>query len=304
MTESAVNPAGYLPRLTDAALKRALAASPIVLVDGPRAVGKTTSAAREAASTLRLPHDLARLTASPEENLRGLARPVLIDEWQLAGVDLLWTLKQLFDVDLTPGQFLLAGSVEPATYGPTFPLTGRATRIVMRPMSQAEIRGDGAHPSFLERLVNGERPTPTAGRSGAFSLDGIATSEFPAVRAWADPATFLEGYAALVAQRAGDEGRDASRLLTTMRVLATLESQAVPARRVWEAADINKTTWANHEALLARTHITEPSPAYESNRLARLTTYPKSYLADTALALTLAGLTTANLEAEHSLAGQ
>lgn len=55
-----------------------------------------------------------------------------------------------------------------------------------------------------------------------------------------DPSLFLDGYAALVAQRAGDEGRDASRLLTTLRVLATLEAQAVPDQTIWESADINK----------------------------------------------------------------
>jgi len=157
-------PLQYLPRLSDAALVRAMATSPIVLVDGPRAVGKTTSAARLAASALRLPKDFERLTADPEATLRDLARPVLIDEWQLAGIDLLWTLKGIVDADPTPGQFLLAGSVEPATYGPTFPLIGRVTRVVMRPMNRAELEGHGAARSFLERTVDGERPQPTAGR--------------------------------------------------------------------------------------------------------------------------------------------
>ena len=297
-------PLQYLPRLSDAALERAMATSPIVLVDGPRAVGKTTSAARLAASALRLPKDFERLTADPEATLRDLARPVLIDEWQLAGIDLLWTLKEIVDADPTPGQFLLAGSVEPATYGPTFPLTGRATRVVMRPMNRAELEGHGAARSFLERTVDGERPQPTAGRRATFSLDTLSTTGFPAARELSDPVPFLEGYAALIAQRAGDEGRDASRLLTTLRVLATLEAQAVPAQRVWDTADINKVTWANYEDLLARTHITSPSSAYESNRLARLTTYPKRYLADTALALALAGITPTDLKAEPSLAGR
>jgi predicted AAA+ superfamily ATPase len=119
-----------------------------------------------------------------------------------------------------------------------------------------------------------------------------------------EPSLFLDGYAALVSQRAGDEGRDASRLLTTLRVLATLEAQAVPDQRIWEAADINKATWKAYEDLLARTHVTAPSGAFESNRLQRLTSYPKRYLADTALALALAGVDVARLLGDPGLAGR
>jgi predicted AAA+ superfamily ATPase len=198
----------------------------------------------------------------------------------------------------------LTGSVEPATYGPTYPLTGRAVRVVMRPMTMAELAGRGDGPTLIDGWAAGERPRPTAGRSARFDLDTLSVAGFPAVRLLGNSAMFLEGYAALVAQRGGDEGRDASRLLKTMRVLATLESQAVPDQRIWEAADINKATWKAYDDLLARTHLTAPSPAFQSNRLKRLTSYPKRYFADTALALTLAGVTRAQLDAEPKLAGQ
>jgi len=131
----------------------------------------------------------------------------------------------------------------------------------------------------------------------------LTRAGFPAVRNMADAALFLEGYGALVSQRAGDEGRDASRLLRTMRVLATLEGQAVPDQRIWESADINKATWKDYDDLLERTHLAVPSPAFESNRLKRLTTYPKRFLADTALALALAGLDAARLVDDPTLAG-
>lgn len=119
-----------------------------------------------------------------------------------------------------------------------------------------------------------------------------------------DASLFLDGYAALVAQRAGDEGRDASRLLNTLKVLATLESQAVPDQRIWEAADINKATWKAYDDLLIRTHVTAPSASFDSNRLKRLTSYPKRYLADTALALALAGVDVGRLQTDPTLAGR
>ncbi|HQZ36144.1 MAG TPA: hypothetical protein PK020_17080 [Ilumatobacteraceae bacterium] len=83
---------------------------------------------------------------------------------------------------------------------------------------------------------------------------------------------------------------------------ATLEAQAVPDQRIWEAADINKATWKAYEDLLARTHVTAPSGAFDSNRLKRLTSYPKRYLADAARSLALAGVDVAQLAGDPSLA--
>jgi predicted AAA+ superfamily ATPase len=108
----------------------------------------------------------------------------------------------------------------------------------------------------------------------------------------------------LVAQRAGDEGRDASRLLSTFRVLAVLEGQPVPDQRIWEAADINKATWKAYEDLLQRTYISGAIRPLESNRLKRLTSYPKRFLIDAALALSLVGLDDSDLDADRSLAGR
>ena len=294
----------YLPRHVDRRLVDACAAFPIVLLDGPRAVGKTTTAKRIAASVVELPLDGERLWIDAESFLRDLPRPILIDEWQLAGTELLWVLKRMVDDDPSPGGFVLTGSVEPATYGPTYPLTGRAGRLVMRPMTAAELDGRGDAPTFLERVVAGERPRARVGGGSGLQLDWLGRTGFPAARGLPDPSLFLDGYAALVAQRAGDEGRDASRLLTALRVLATLEAQAVPDQRIWEAADINKTTWKAYDDLLARTHVAAPSAAFDSNRLKRLTSYPKRFLADTALSLALAGIDAGDLAGDPTLAGR
>ncbi|MEI2778908.1 MAG: DUF4143 domain-containing protein [Tetrasphaera sp.] len=295
---------GYLPRHLDASLRSALAASPIVLLDGARATGKTTTATRLAASSVLLPRDLPLLQADPGGYLRSLPAPVLIDEWQLAGTDLLWVLKGLVDDDPSPGRFLLAGSVEPGTYGPTYPLTGRAIAVLMRPMTRAELTGRGGAETWLSRVLRGEALRPGAGAGTAFNLDALAQSGFPAARLMPDARLFLEAYAALVAQRGGEEGRDASRLLRAMRVLATLTGQASPDQRIWDAADITKVTWKHYDDLLTRVHLAAPSPAMHSNRLKRLTAYPKRLLADTALALALAEVAPAELRADPTLAGR
>jgi len=294
----------YLPRHADAALALACAQHPVVILDGPRGVGKTTSARRLAASTLEFPRDLPRIQADPQRALAALETPVLIDEWQVAGTDLMWAIKRLVDDRPGPGQFILTGSVEPATYGPTYPLTGRSVLVVMRPMTVMEREGRGAQVTPLERWVTGQEPPASAGSAGTFTVADLFRTGFPGALALPHSAAFLEGYAAVLAQRAGDEGRDASRLLRTLQVLATLEGQATPQTTVWEAADITKVTWSAYDGLLRRTHITVPSPSWESNRLKRLTSYPKRYLADAALAAVLAGETEASLRANPHVAGR
>jgi predicted AAA+ superfamily ATPase len=294
----------YLPRHVDAPLADALRAAPVIVLDGPRGAGKTTTAARLAASAVILPRDLEQLRVDAEGYLRALTAPILLDEWQLAGTDLLWTVKRIVDDDPAPGRFLLTGSVEPASYGPTYPLTGRAVRLVMRPMTWAELSGAGGEPTFLARVLAGLLPGPGSGVSAAFDLETLGRAGFPAARGMPDARLFFDAYASVVSQRAGDEGRDAARLLRTMRVLATLSAQAVPDQRIWEAADVNKATWKHYDDLLARTHLSAPIPALESNRLKRLTAYPKRFLADTAMALALSELTIDDLRADPSTAGR
>ncbi|WP_454295685.1 ATP-binding protein [Salana multivorans] len=293
----------YLPRHVDAELAAALRSSPIVLLDGPRAAGKTTSARRLAASTVMLPRDLSALHTDPERYLRSLPTPVLIDEWQLAGTSLLWTLKALVDEDPAPGRFLLTGSVEPASYGPTYPLTGRSARLVMRPMTVAELDGRGAEPTFLDGILSGTQPVPTAGRVSTFELGWLTRPGFPATRDLPDSRYFLDAYSSAVSERAGEEGRDSARLMRAMRVLAALSGQALPDQRIWDAADINKATWRQYDDLLLRAHLSAPLPAFESNRLKRLTGYPKRFLSDTALALALADLRIDDLRTDQGVAG-
>ena len=56
--------------------------------------------------------------------------------------------------------------------------------------------------------------------------------------------------------------------------------------------------------MLARTHVVTPLPAWETNRLKRITSYPKRHLADTALALALAGIDVDELSIDPTLAGR
>ncbi|MCY3948332.1 MAG: AAA family ATPase, partial [Acidimicrobiaceae bacterium] len=101
-------PAGYRPRVVDREVSETLQASPAVLLDGPRASGKTWTGKRFARSEALLDTlPGARLAASvdPAGLLDG-AVPRLLDEWQQ--VPGIWNpMRRACDDRAQMGQFIL-----------------------------------------------------------------------------------------------------------------------------------------------------------------------------------------------------
>src|SRR5689334_14117507 len=127
----------------------ALSDTRVVYVMGARQVGKSTltediAKSEYPAATLSLDNQAARDAASndPEGFVAGLPRPVLLDEIQRAGPDLLLAIKAVVDADPSPGQFLLTGSANVLTNRKVQDaLTGRIEIITLWPLSQSEIEG-------------------------------------------------------------------------------------------------------------------------------------------------------------------
>src|SRR5262250_495199 len=116
----------YLPRFADRQVERLLAELPAVLLVGPRASGKTTTARRHAGTVLRLDdrRQAEAVDADPDAILRGADEPVLVDKWQLAPA-VLGAVKRAVDDDWRPGRFIITGSVHADLEQPTWPGTGR-----------------------------------------------------------------------------------------------------------------------------------------------------------------------------------
>ena len=72
----------YRDRVADPLIHTLLAELPALLLVGPRATGKTTTATRHAATIIRLdrPGEAAAFRVDPDAALRGLEEPVLLDE--------------------------------------------------------------------------------------------------------------------------------------------------------------------------------------------------------------------------------
>ena len=153
----ALTPEGYLPRVADDEVKFALNAAPAVVIEGPRACGKTWTALRFAASAVTMDDsDDVRLAVSldPAALLSG-DTPRLLDEWQLA--PRIWNpMRHTCDRRARPGQFILTGSADPPDDVTRHSGAGRVLRVRLRPMSLFE-SGESSGSVSLGRLLDGER---------------------------------------------------------------------------------------------------------------------------------------------------
>lgn len=130
----------YLPRIGDAELAERLEAAGAVLIEGPRACGKTETARRVASSTVLLDVDEnARSAVSIDSSvvLDGKT-PRLIDEWQVEpGI---WNhVRRAVDQRRENGQFILTGSSAPADDITRHTGAGRISRMRLRTMSLLEM---------------------------------------------------------------------------------------------------------------------------------------------------------------------
>lgn len=139
------SPSGLLRTLAPTVLDR-LGRMPVVVVTGARQTGKSTlvrslgEAETRRYVTLDSLASLDQARNSPEAMLAGRG-PVTIDEAQRAP-DLLIAIKEAVDRDRAPGRFLLTGSANLLllrSVGES--LAGRATHLVLRPLTEREKRG-------------------------------------------------------------------------------------------------------------------------------------------------------------------
>ena len=107
----------YKPRVVERELQSRLESAGAVVIEGPKACGKTATAETMAASEVRLDvKEQTRRAAEiePALVLDGFA-PRLIDEWQV--VPAIWNhVRRAVDARRKPGQFILTGSAVPARH--------------------------------------------------------------------------------------------------------------------------------------------------------------------------------------------
>lgn len=307
----------YLPRVVDAELEVRLGAAGAVVIEGPKACGKTETARQRAASSVLLDvDDNARRAVAVDPSLV-LAGPVprLLDEWQVEPA--LWNhVRRAVDERGEPGQFVLTGSSVPADDVARHTGAGRFSFLRMRPLTLFE-SGHSNGSVSLSGLLSGEPPrTDDPGVAVADLADLIAAGGWPAQhgRRVADAARaardYLEQIRSVDVPRVAGSRRDPARVGRLLQSLARNSATEVAVSVL--AADaggadgaLDRHTVAEYLTILDRLMITEAQPAWAPHLRSRanLRTSPKRHFVDPSLAVAALGAGPERLLADLNLLG-
>ncbi len=289
----------YRPRVADTELAALLASSGAVVVEGPKACGKTETARQAAASEVLLDIDESARRAVAVDAALVLDGPVprLIDEWQVEPA--IWNhIRRTVDDRGRTGQFILTGSSVPADEVTRHTGAGRLTRLRMRPMSLFETGHSNATVSL--RAVLDGRP-PRAGSSALLVGDlaiRVAVGGWPGhLRLTVEQALrAVRGYLDEVRRtdivRVDGKRRDPENVGRLLRALA--RHVATPVAATTLAADtggsggaLDTDTVRDYLAALARLMIVEDQPAWAPHLRSRslLRRSPIRHFVDPSLAV-------------------
>ncbi len=287
---------GYRRRIVEREVQGALGRRGAVLIEGSRACGKTWTGRRFARSEARLddPAVLLLAEADPASVLVG-ATPRLLDEWQNA--PRLWNMvRRECDDRSQPGQFLLTGSASPQDDHTRHTGVGRISRVLMRPMSLAEM-GYSTGSVSLRRLF--EREIASALPMGNFGLRDIAS--LICVGGWPGGLHMVEDQAR---RGAADYMREIARVdiplvsgimhnpVTVRRLLRSLArnvaTEAKVTKLAWDAGGdqpLHRHTVNAYLEALERIFVVEDQPAWSVSLRSRATLRkaPKRHFVDPSL---------------------
>lgn len=298
----------YVRRLLDDTLDELFTQLPAILLDGPKAIGKTKTAAQRAVTIKRLDTEagISSARADSEWVTRG-DKPILIDEWQK--VPNTWNaVKRAVDENQQGSQFLLTGSLPDAS---THSGAGRIVSIRMRPMSLSE-RQVAETPISFAALMAGEcELAPDYETKFGFNdyIHEIAQSGFPYIRTLTGRAhaAAISGYLDRIVDtdlpEIGPNAKRPASILAWLKAYAAATATMASWETVRDAAKSGHDSIATRAALLpyrdglTRLRILDELPPWSSarNQFARAGMASKHYLADPALAVSLLGYSTQTL---------
>lgn len=285
----------YRDRTLEIACHKAAEQFPVLLITGPRQVGKT--------SLLEHIRETNRTYVTLDDmNLRGLAKrdpalflqrfphPVLIDEVQYAP-ELFPAIKLAVDRDPTPGRIWLTGSQSfPLMKGVSESLAGRVAILNLLGFSAREADGRSADlPPFL--------PTPSTLKKRAASpsppdmasvYERIWRGSFPALVTGRvkDRDLFFRSYVQTYLQRDVRDLLKVGDLDAFMRFLKAVAGRTGQLLNYSDLArdcNVSVNTARNWMAVLQASHQVMLIPAWHSNLSKRLYTTPKLHFLDTGL---------------------
>lgn len=289
----------YRNRLADTELRMRLAAAGAVVIEGPKACGKTATASRVAASEVMLDVDAGArqaLAVDPALVLEG-SRPRLLDEWQVEPS--LWNhVRRAVDNAGQPGQFVLTGSAVPPDDADRHTGAGRFSFLRMRPMSLFETGHSNGAVSMAAIFDGGTVRSADPGLTIRDLADRITIGGWPAqqdrpTRAAADAARdYLQQVQQVDISRVGDKRRDPIKVGALMRSLA--RNSATEVKNSVLAADaggadgpLDEHTVADYLQALNRLMVIEDQRAWSPHLRSKATLRksPRRHFVDPSLAV-------------------
>jgi len=279
------------------------AESPVVLLEGPRTVGKSTLlralATRLGGDILDL-DDLETRTSvmTDPATMIGGSTPVLIDEYQRAPI-VLDAIKARLNLSSAPGQFVLTGSARHESLPRAAQsLTGRLQRLQVLPLTQAELEGTSG--DLLERLLDTPAdivtPDPST-TTRADYIERIARGGFPMALAAPTPAArgrWIDSYVRLSLERDVMElsrVREAHALPVVLERLAGQTAQVFSGLALADGMTLDVKTVRDYVRLLEAVFLVRMVPAWDPTLTSRTTARPKTHMIDSAVTARLLRLT-------------
>jgi len=303
-----------LPRHIELSVRRAMADTPVVLLNGARQTGKTTLAeatAEETGAQYFTLDDAATLSLAagdPTGFIRNLPGPVVIDEIQKAPA-LFPAIKRAVDKNRTAGRFLLTGSANVMTLpAVSESLAGRMEIIPLFPFSAGELAG--RREGFVKRLFEGGLATVKAPKARDDLAERLVRGGYPeAVRRNDEDrrAAWFASYISTILQR---DVRDLARvdglhaLPNLLKLLAARTSGLLNLADVGRDISLPHTTLTRYMALLETVFMVHRLPPWSENLGKRLVKAPKLHIVDSGLGCHLVGANAKRLREDRSLLGR
>jgi len=302
----------YRARVVDAELRRALDSAGAIVIEGPKACGKTLTARQVAASELRVdtdPRVPPAIAVDPGLLLDG-APPQLLDEWQVQPA--LWNhVRRAVDDRQRAGQFILTGSATPADDAARHSGAGRFARIRMRPMSLLE-SGHSSGAVSLRALLDGDA-IHTSGPDLTLSvlIERVLTGGWPGLQGLSphDASRAVRDYLATIQQvdvaRVAGPRRDpvkVGRVIAAIARNVATEASIVTLARdaAVDGEDTERHTVSGYLDVLERLMVVEDQPAWSTHlrSSATLRKSPKRHFVDPSLAAAALRATPETLHAD------
>ncbi len=284
----------YISRNLEKVVTEVTKEYPVVLVTGPRQVGKTTMLQKLMEGTSRSYVSLDDLNErsiaknDPELFLQLHKPPVLIDEVQYAP-ELFTYIKIYVDRNHNPGDFWLTGSqVFKLMRGVQESLAGRVAVLSLTSLSQAEICNGKMEPFTvdIEALLTRAKERKPADAREIF--DRIFKGSMPAIVSGknSNSQIFYSSYLTTYIERDVKELSDAIDLLKFLNFITAAAarcSQMLNIADIARDADISQKQAKDWLGILETLGIIFYLHPYSNNLLKRLVKTPKLYFYDTGL---------------------